>query len=272
MLNNEYITDKIKTYLIDEKIEYFLENIKNIENIEKKRIEIGKVLFSNGIKKNEYIITPYNINIYKDKKFICEMSFCYGDKINSINYSSKYKVNKPVLIMDGFIFFVWGEFIDENINITNIDLLQWPTNIYLNELKKSVKWDSFLIKYKDIDFSNEKFEKYNGETYKEDINIIKNDVKLSNLGRIMINNNIVEPKEYKKLLYIFENIPVHRLVCETFLPKPIGGFSSQIHHIDNNGFNNNINNLLNITYEQHASIHLYMWNYYKFENGILKNR
>jgi hypothetical protein len=275
MLENKEIIELIKDYLIDENtIRIFTKKINGIENKEKYRLEIGKVLYSNGMETQDYIVTPYNISVCKkNRSFLCEMSFCYGNEVNSLEYNSNRKQKKPVLIMNGYIFFIWGEFFESNskINISRTDLLQWPTDIQLNELKKMVGWVSSSVEYHSIDFKDEKFERYNGGKFKEDENIKEHEVKVSNLGRIIIDGIENKPKENKGLLYIFENIPVHRLVCEAFLPEPIG-FSSQIHHIDNNGLNNNIKNLLNLTYEQHASIHLFMWDKFKFENDILKNR
>jgi hypothetical protein len=45
----------------------------------------------------------------------------------------------------------------------------------------------------------------------------------------------------------------------------------ELHHIDNNSNNNKLENLLWVTREQHASIHLFMWNYYFLEENFLKS-
>jgi hypothetical protein len=273
MKNIDFV-ELIRDFLLDEmSIKNILDELNGLKDKEKYRLELGKVLYSNGLKKQGYIVTPYNIEVDKHKNFSSEISFCYGDEINSADYASKSVKKEPVLIMNGYIFFVSGQFSesDGQPKINNANLLKWPTDIQLNELKKKVGFVSSRITYQKTDFDNEKFEGYNGETYKEYEDIKTHKVKVSNLGRVMVDNVIFEPQEDGGLLCIFENIAVHRLIGETFLEKPLG-FSSQIHHIDNNGYNNNINNLLNITYEQHASIHLYMWNNYKFCDGILKNR
>jgi hypothetical protein len=129
---------------------------------------------------------------------------------------------------------------------------------------------SYPVTFKKEDVENETFVKYIGDEFKNNENFKTHEIKISNLGRVMVDNNIVETKEKKGLLYIFEEIPVHRLVGEIFLLKPLGS-SSQIHHIDNNGYNNNIKNLIRITSEQHASIHHHMWeNNFKFEDNELK--
>jgi hypothetical protein len=44
----------------------------------------------------------------------------------------------------------------------------------------------------------------------------------------------------------------------------------QLHHIDNNSNNNIFENLLWVTIEQHASLHLYMWEKYKLKDNFLK--
>jgi SepF-like predicted cell division protein (DUF552 family) len=262
--------DKIKLireYLIrDHNVQVLINKIAELKKLDKYRIEIGKVLFSNGIKNNEYIITPYNIAVSRNREFICEMSFCYGDEIMSCDYFSKFEHKEPISIMNGYIFFLRGELNEsyDEIKINQIDILQWPTDIPLDELKKLAGGEPSQIEYEKTELESEEFEEYNSKLS------IKEKIEVSNLGRVKVNGTIVIPKRNKKgFLYILDDIFVHKLVSEIFLPKPIG-FTSQIHHIDNNGYNNRVKNLINITYEQHPSIHLFMWKKYRFENGTLK--
>jgi hypothetical protein len=273
MLKNSDVVGFVKEYFTRANaVKDLLKKIESLKNKEKYQLEIGKVLFGNGTKVNKYTITPYNIEIYQNKSISCEVAFCYGEEIMSVDYSSKWSNKAAVSIMNGYIFFISGEFIEtsNDIIINRSDLLAWPTDIPLDELKSMVKWVSLPVKYEEIELENEKFVKYNGEN-NPDINLSGHTIEVSDFGRVMI-NKIEEPQIVKRgFSCVLNDIPVYKLVGNTFLPKPIG-FSSQIHHIDNNGCNNNIKNLLRITYEQHASIHLFMWNGYKFGNDELKNR
>jgi hypothetical protein len=45
----------------------------------------------------------------------------------------------------------------------------------------------------------------------------------------------------------------------------------ETHHIDNNPENESSGNILKVTMEQHASIHLWMWDQYKLDENFLKN-
>jgi hypothetical protein len=143
------IKTMIKDYITDEKfLEIIFLHLSNeILNNTKYRLEIGKVLYGNGIKREGYIITPYNIEISKNMEFICEVSICY-DK----------EQKNSVQIMNGLIIFISGRYSktdrimesDEFINIdrgafvlNKIEFLEWPTDIPLMELKKWL--DRFLI-------------------------------------------------------------------------------------------------------------------------------
>jgi hypothetical protein len=270
--NNDIIKFVIDYFSRKNNAGNLINKIEKLESEEKYCLEIGKVLFNNGFKIHNFIVTPYNIEIYKNKKFFCEISLCCGEKIMSVNYSSKRIHKSPIEIMNGYIFFIYGEFTEmyNDIVINSCDLLEWPTDISLNELKKMVEWVSSPVEYQKMDLDSERFLKYDNES-NHDIDLSKYSVEVSDIGRIRINNIIVKQTVKNGISYVLNNIPVYKLIGNTFLPKPIG-FSSQIHHIDNNGCNNNIKNLLRITYEQHASIHLFMWDSYKFEDNVLKNR
>jgi hypothetical protein len=166
-----------------------------------------------------------------------------------------------------------------------LDALKWPGDICLADLKSAVQWESYPIIHdgkpihlndQSAELENEYFRDYNGDAF-SGTNVEKSKIEISNLGRVRIDGK-VKPQKYDekhKLLYIpVENdilrIYIHRLAGEVFLEKP-NGFDGQIHHIDNNEFNNNVKNLLNVTMEQHASIHLYMWENYKIENRFINN-
>jgi hypothetical protein len=45
----------------------------------------------------------------------------------------------------------------------------------------------------------------------------------------------------------------------------------ETHHIDNHPENKSLRNILKVTMEQHASIHLWMWDQYKLDDNFLKN-
>jgi hypothetical protein len=45
----------------------------------------------------------------------------------------------------------------------------------------------------------------------------------------------------------------------------------ETHHVDNNPENESCGNILKVTMEQHASIHLWMWDQYKLDENFLKN-
>ena len=91
-------------------------------------------------------------------------------------------------------------------------------------------------------------------------------VKVSNLGRVLYNGEILtqKPKSENDYDYLCVNIPnfdssklVYQLVAETFMlqenPDPLK--YNIIHHLTNNGFDNRVINLLYVTNEQHGLIH-----------------
>ena len=204
----------IKDYITGEKFfEIILLHLSNeILNNTKYRLEIGKVLYGNGIERQGYIITPYNIEISKNMEFICEVSICYGkEQKNSVPimngliifFSGRYSKTDRIMESGEFINFDGGAFV-----LNKIEFLEWPTDIPLTELKKMVGSVSYPVTFKKEDVENEKFVKYMGDEYKNNENFKTHEIKISNLGRVMVDNNIVEMKKIKekKVFYIFLKI------------------------------------------------------------------
>jgi hypothetical protein len=85
-----------------------------------------------------------------------------------------------------------------------------------------------------------------------------NKIKVSNKGRIKINDGIVKQhQETPGYLYAdtYKSKFVYRLVAETWLERPDGDIKGlEVHHIDNNGFNNTVENLLWVTKKFHGRI------------------
>jgi hypothetical protein len=278
MIKREDSIKLIKDHcLLNENISSLIIDIDQMDNKDQYKLEIGRDLYSKGKKINANTVTIYGIFIDEDMSFHYQTALCYGDEILSKEYSSQFEPKIPIPIMNGYIFTVWGEFIEseKKILVKKSDLMRWPTEIPLSELKKRVQWFSSPIFYKGYtvpihinelpDMEGENFQEYHGTTFTgATIAKGKNKIEVSNLGRIKIDDTII-PQKYdseKKLLYIPGHIYVHKLVGETFLEKP-NGLNTEIHHIDNNGYNNNKENLIGLTPEQHASIHLWMWKNFK---------
>lgn len=52
----------------------------------------------------------------------------------------------------------------------------------------------------------------------------------------------------------FKHKRVHQLVAETFIPNPEN--KTEVHHIDGNPSNNSVDNLMWVTQDEHAALHL----------------
>ena len=104
------------------------------------------------------------------------------------------------------------------------------------------------------------------EYFKDNYNL---KLEISNYGRIKINNEFkipeIEKNTFKHGLKIYINKDwskksIHRLVKETFDPifemdKREGGFMKyEVHHLNNNGNDNRLENLLWVTREDHKKI------------------
>lgn len=88
---------------------------------------------------------------------------------------------------------------------------------------------------------------------------------MSNLGRIKVNNKLLEQKQ-EKHGYLFVNLfsnklkyYVYRLVGETYCPCPveITNRDWQVHHINNNGYDNRPENLIWVNTIEHRTIDPY---------------
>ena len=94
-------------------------------------------------------------------------------------------------------------------------------------------------------------------------NYLKNsddNIEVSNLGRIKI-NNIIQRQEEIKYGYLFVNINnkpyyVYRLVGEIFCSCPVEETNKDwhVHHITNNGYDNRANNLIWVNSDEHKFI------------------
>jgi hypothetical protein len=111
-------------------------------------------------------------------------------------------------------------------------------------------------------------------------------VKVSNLGRIMQKGNVLKqfPDETKKYPYGYLQVRfinttkrektfyVYKLVAETWCTNPDRSLYTDIHHINNNGTNNTVQNLIWLTCEQHAEIHPFMKKSKRYKDFIKKNK
>jgi len=129
-----------------------------------------------------------------------------------------------------------------------------------------------IYKITDIEKINgESFEKYPKNiniAYYNFRNILKNCkevIEVSNLGRIKVNNKLLEQKQEKHgYLYVnlFDNnlkYYVYRLVGETWCPCPVKITNKdwQVHHITNNGYDNRPENLIWVNTIEHRIIDPY---------------
>jgi len=131
----------------------------------------------------------------------------------------------------------------------------------LQTKKRGEECESFL-KYKDTFYheymdpapiDNEQFSDYEQNQ----------EIKVSNLGRVMCNGKIVPQTkgkdDYLEVLIPVKDSPidVHILVAKTFLKKdnPAPETYNIVHHISGNIYDNRAENLLYVTCEQHALIH-----------------
>lgn len=280
--NKSTINEFLKS---DEMLKLLEQAIEQLTDKSRYQLDIGKVLFGNGTKANAYTITPYDIGFCKNGTARCKIAVCFGDTIQSTEYNSRFEPKKPIEIMRGYLFSAWGIPLAP-VTETTIKLyaLKWPGDMCLADLKSAVQWESYPILHngkpihlhdQSAELENEYFSNYNGDTF-SGTSAKNSKIEISNLGRVRINGKVKTQSydEKNKLLYIpvesdMLRIYIHRLAGEVFLEKP-NGFDGQIHHIDNNEYNNRVENLLNVTMEQHASIHLYMWENFKIEDGFLK--
>jgi hypothetical protein len=156
-------------------------------------------------------------------------------------------------------------FLNEKGDTKMNEIIQHTVNYTLDELIEMVKPSTYepvnlvdgvpVHLIKDIKpLSGEVFRKYPSNEI----------IEVSNLGRIKINNEIIEQWEDgpngKGWLYIKgvrtvnNSAYVYRLVAETWCEKPNDTKGWQVHHISNNGYDNRPDNLIWIKDEIHKKI------------------
>ncbi len=75
-------------------------------------------------------------------------------------------------------------------------------------------------------------------------------------GNLYMDKNAFEKKNTKyKNIQINTSKPIYRFVAETWLKKTTTNERWEVHHVDNNEYNNEVNNLIWVTSEQHREIH-----------------
>jgi hypothetical protein len=144
------------------------------------------------------------------------------------------------------------------------EIIQHTINYTLEELKKMVKPSTYeyvtifdglpVHQIKDVNcLSGEVFRKYPKN----------NAIEVSNLGRMKINNEIVEQWDddangkgwlYVKIKTIAYPKYVYRFVAETWCQCPDDTQGWEVHHISNNGYDNRPDNLIWIKREAHGKI------------------
>jgi hypothetical protein len=147
---------------------------------------------------------------------------------------------------------------------------KWLTDLSVDDLKAKIlpePCEPFKVDG-EILYKNRNLELLPNEIFKQHP---KWPVEVSNMGRIKFNNIILEQKpDYSEKYpegYLWLEIPdvtkyqrVYRLVAETWCERPDSQIYNTVHHISNNGTDNRVENLLWVTKEQHAEIHLWLKN------------
>jgi hypothetical protein len=200
-------------------IQKSVEKIPQID-IDKYILDIGSILYENGIIKGEYTLFPYDIFIERGTNdTICfKIAITFGIEVDSRNYKSKYSRNPPpIKIRKGVIIMGRCKYLYDmkSIELKDINYMPWNTDLKLQELKDKVQWEPYLYPH------------------------------LSNTP-----NNINK---------IYQEYNKER------------GVILERHEIDNDVNNNMCGNIVMVTPEQHAAIHLYMWDKYILEDNFLKN-
>ena len=142
--------------------------------------------------------------------------------------------------------------------------------IYKNKSKEQLAQlsPSFNLSEKDID--GEVWKEYKAK-YTNSKNI---KLEVSNFGRVRYSDtkeileqvDVADLKGYlylkdfcqvqKRLGFKFQDDCVYQMVAKTFLAKPLNNNCIlDIHHIDNDGYNNQVENLMYITRDDHNRIH-----------------
>lgn len=152
--------------------------------------------------------------------------------------------------------------IDENGNVIDT-ITNKPMKLYRNNryIRLNGKEISLKTVYKYLSNTNicvDDIETLNGEEWKQiDFNYF-----VSNHGRVKSfvkwKSRILKQREntngYLRVELYGKKILTHKLVAKYFLDKPKEEYT-EIHHIDLNNKNNNADNLIYLTKEQHKQIH-----------------
>lgn len=127
----------------------------------------------------------------------------------------------------------------------------WPTKEEINEKREQFQ----KIYNSDEFFENEKWDSLPGNSHYE----------ISTLGRVKYDGTFIKQADPYKDGYLVlvqpENFPeintstnVYTFVAKTFLGKKDGD-GLHVHHLDNNGFDCSVSNLVLLTPEQHRAVH-----------------
>ena len=152
--------------------------------------------------------------------------------------------------------------IDENGNvidtITNKPMKLYRNNRYIRLNEKEISLKTVYKQLSNTNICIDDIENLNGEEWKQiDFNYF-----ISNRGRVKSfvkwKSRILKQSEntngYLRVELYGKKILIHKLVAKYFLDKPTEG-QTEIHHIDLNSQNNNADNLIYLTKEQHKQIH-----------------
>jgi hypothetical protein len=153
---------------------------------------------------------------------------------------------------------------------------KWLTSLTIDELKTKAreygKPKPIIINNIPI-HENQNKKLLEGEIFKKHK---EKNIKVSNLGRIKYEDQILNQYDPKNDGYLFVDIKsvrktipekVYRLVAETWIERPKSGeypdsktfYYNTVHHISNNGYDNRIENLIWVTGWQHVMIHPRMY-------------
>lgn len=137
-----------------------------------------------------------------------------------------------------------------------------PKNYSLNELiricqKNEKELDFNIIEQKDDELPARIITKYGIENWKTDPSRIRNKYEVSNYGRVKLNGEILEIVDNSSGWLVLKDYPtvyVYRLVADAWLTSPDDN-GWQVHHINNDGYDNRPENLIYLTAEDHSRIH-----------------
>lgn len=146
--------------------------------------------------------------------------------------------------------------------LTDADFLQYYEQLWeKTPHEKSSKQEMEKRKQEGAKRYNSEEATLPGEEWRELPNCKK--YSISTMGRVKYDDKIVPQDDAEKTGYLKLNVdkknvdhsvPVYRLVAKAFLGKKEGD-GYDVHHIDNNGYNNRPENLILLTRTQHNAVH-----------------